>query len=271
VLSERWIVDLAIYVYALSLMFSFADLVQRNQRAGKFSYALLVLVWLLETGIVIIKVFQLFPIGIRLDALFIYAWVLLTFTVVMSAFSRMSLFYFATNLISFTVLACNFFFARHASIAFEKLLMQELVFVHVTMAVLAYAAFSLSSLGAGLYLLTNHLLKRKRWNRLLLRLPSLNRLDFFSHWPVVAGIAFLVASLILGEIYAYQLVGKMFWQDVKVWASLWVLGAYGWGMIQRGRSGWSGRRLAWWNLLSIFAVVFNYFINKSSLSFHHWI
>lgn len=270
-LSERWIVSLAIYLYALSLVFSFADLIQRNQRAGKLSYAFLIVVWLLISAVVIIKVFQLFPFNIRLDVLFFYAWVLITFSVVMSAILHMPLFYFATNLIGFIVLAINFFVVRHASIALEKLLMEDLVLVHVTMAVLAYAAFSLSSLGSGFYLITNHLLKKKRWNRLLLRLPSLKRLDVFSYWPVVVGIIFLAISVILGQIYAYQMTGKIFWLDLKVWTSAWILTVYGWGLIQRGRNEWIGRRLALWNLLSIFAVIFNYLINKSSLSFHHWL
>lgn len=270
-LSERWIVSLAIYLYALSLVFSLADLVQRNPRAGKISYICLMIVWFIISAVAIMKVFQFFPLNIRFDVLFFYTWVLITYTVVMSAVLHMPLFYFATNLIAFIVLAINFFVVRHASLDFEKLMMEELVFVHVTMAVLAYAAFSLSSLGSGFYLLTNYLLKKKRWNRLLLRLPSLTRLDSFSYWPVVVGIIFLTISVVLGQIYAYQDVGKLFLFDLKVFASALVLTVYSLGLIQRGRKRWFGRRLAMWNFISIFAVIFNYLISKSSLSFHHWI
>jgi HemX protein len=151
-----------------------------------------------------------------------------------------------------------------------QLLLTELIFVHVTMAMMAYAAFSLSSIGAGLYLVNNHLLKRKKWNHLLRRLPSLGRLESFSIWLAVAGTIFLIIAMVLGVIYAYQTIGHMFWVDPKVWGSFWVVLLYGWIVYQWGRKRISGRRLAWWNALSVLAVIVNYVITRSGESFHHW-
>nr|WP_258567810.1 cytochrome c biogenesis protein [Paenactinomyces guangxiensis] len=258
-------------MYALSLVFAFADLVHPNKRSERISYIFLILVWILQTTVFVLRSFEFFPVVTRFDSLFLYSWVLVSFTLIMNRLYRMAIFVFIANMISFTVLAINLFFALDVPPVVEKLLLSELVFVHVTMAIMSYAAFSLSSICAVLYLFNNYLLKRKKWNRFLRRLPSLDRLQAFSNWLVTVGILLLLIAMILGVIYAYQTIGPSFWTDPKIWGSLWVLIAYGLVLYQWAVRSWHGRRLAWWNALSVFALVLNSFISDWRLSFHHWI
>lgn len=269
--AERWLYDLLIYVYALSLVFAFSDLFYSNKRAQRVSTFFLFLVWLLQGAVFALRAFELFPTVTRFDSLFIYAWVLVTFTLILNRLHRMTVFVFAANFIGFTVLASNLFFVSDHSPVNEQLLLSELVFVHVTMAILSYAAFSLSSICAGLYLVGNYLLKKKKWNQFLRRLPSLDRLQFFSKWFVMTGTLLLVIAMILGAIYAYQTVGHTFWMDPKIWGSLLVLIVYGFVLVGWVNSGWQGRRLAWWNTLAFVVIIINYLISDSRLSFHHWI
>lgn len=161
-------------------------------------------------------------------------------------------------------------FVRHPSAAFEYLLLTELVFIHVTIAMMSYAAFSLACISGGLYLVSNHLLKEKKWNRLLRILPSLDRLESFSVWSVVAGAVFLLISVLLGIIYGYQTVGNRLWLDPKLWGTFWVMILYGWIIWQWTRTRLTGRRLAWWSSLSFLSILLNYFITRTGVSFHQW-
>jgi HemX protein len=270
--AERWIYDFIIYLYAFSILFSFADLLHRNRRSEKLSYFFLGIVWLIQTAVFILVVFDWWPMQLPfwIDAFFIYSWILVSFTLVMHLVYRMPVYYFLANLMGFVVLVLNLFFVRHPSAAFEHLLLTELVFIHVTIAMMAYAAFSLACISGGLYLVSNHLLKEKKWNRLLRILPSLDRLESFSIWSVVAGAVFLLISVLLGIIYGYQTVGNRLWLDPKLWGTFWVMILYGWIIWQWARTRLTGRRLAWWSSLSFLSILLNYFITQTGVSFHQW-
>ncbi|AUS08406.1 cytochrome C assembly protein [Laceyella sacchari] len=269
--QERWIIDFMVYVYAISLAFSFADLLRPSKRLEQLSILFLSGVWVLQTIVLVVQRLALIPISASIDALSIYSWVLISFTLVMHFVYRMSILFFIANSLSFIMLAIHLFFVRSSSPVMEKLLLSELVFLHVTLAMMANAFFSLASIGAGLYLVNNYLLKQKKWNDLLRRLPSLDRLQGMSAWLLVLGTSLLLTAMTLGAIYAYQTIGAQFWEDAKVWSSLWVLALYAFILWKWARRQWHGRKLAWWTLLSLFAVLSNYIITRSGFSFHHWI
>ncbi|OYD08280.1 cytochrome C assembly family protein [Paludifilum halophilum] len=270
--AEHWFFDFIIYVYAISLLCAFSDLLQANGRARRLALTLLVAVWLFQTGYLIWRAYDLFPVLTGVDSLLFYSWALVTFTLVINWFYRMDFVVFAANLVGFTVLAVHFFVLPDAENArMAEPLLSELVFIHVTMAFLAYALFSLSAVFAVLYLVGNHLLKRKKWNQTLRRLPSLGRLQQFSYRLNMSGVPLLILALILGLIWAYQKVGGGFWYDPKIFGSLLVLLAYSIYLYQRVVKGWNGRRLAWWSLLSFSTVLLNYLISNAGLSFHHWL
>jgi HemX protein len=269
--AERWMYDLLVYIYAISLLFAFADLMQSTPRSLRISYRFLAIVWGLHATIFVLRSCAFFTVTTRFDALFFYAWLLVTVSMVVMHFDPMPLLVFVINLFAFMVLVIALFFASDASPLLERLLLSDFLFVHVTMAMTAYAAFSASSICAALYLLSHYLLKQKRWNRFLMRLPSLDRLQLFARWFVMMGLPLLFLSLILGVIYAYPMWGSSFWWDSKVWGSGGVLGVYAWVWAQGVVSRWRGERLAWWNALSVLALIGNYFLSRFGFSFHHWI
>ena len=269
--TERWIIDFIIYLYALSLLFSFSDLLHPNRRANRLALGLLVAVWLSQSLFFAFRLSSWFPALTSFDALFFYSWVLITLTLVINAVYRMDLFVFSANLISFAVMAVNLFVARDSGSPASEILLSELVFIHVTMAFVAYAAFSLSAVFAAFYLIGNFLLKRKKWNRVLRLLPSLDRLHSFFHRWVMIGVPLMLLSMILGLVWLHQRVPGTPWYDPKIAGSLLVLTAYGLHLYFRLSGRWRGRRLAWWNLLSFFTVLLNMWISGTGVSFHRWL
>jgi HemX protein len=270
VFAERWVYDLIIYLYALGLLFAFADLLHKNWRANRLALSLFIAVWMIQTVFIAFRLFELFPLLTPFDSLFFYSWAIVALTLLINWLYRMDLVVFSANLVGFAVLAINFFVARDTSRHLSRLLLSELVFVHVTMAFLAYAAFSLSAVFAVLYLIGDHLLKQKKWNRLLRLLPSLEHLQRLSYGFSLIGMPLLLSSIILGVIWAYQTNISGFWYDPKIIGSLIVLLLYAIQLYQKAKQRWHGRRLAWWSAVSFLAMLLNYWISVTGLSFHRW-
>lgn len=269
-LAERLIYGFIIYTYALSLLFSLSDTLAPNRRKARLGRLLLLVVWLAQTAFFVVRVFSVFPLFTSFDALFFYSWVLVSFTLVLHIYSRMDLLVLFANLMGFVVLSFSLFTAQDVSVSQARLLLSELVFIHVTMATLAYAFFSLSTLFAALFLVGNHLLKKKKWNRTLHRLPSLGRLQAFSHWLAMSGVLLLFLSLILGSIWAYQQVGSNFWHDPKVYGSLVVLIAYALQLPRSTSENWHGPKRARLSIVAFLTIPINILLFGSGTSFHHW-
>ncbi|MFC4078411.1 cytochrome C assembly family protein [Salinithrix halophila] len=269
--AEHWFYDFIIYIYALSLLFAFSDLMQPNRPARRLALLFLVAVWLSQTAFFVWRATKLFPVLTGFDSLMFFSWTLITVTLVINRFYKMDFFVFAANLLGFAISAVNLFIIPNHGLGLREPLLSELVFIHVVMAFLAYVFFSLSTVFAVLYLIGNSLLKKKKWNQTLRRLPSLGRLQLFSYRLNMLGVPLLILALILGVIWAQQKVGGGFWFDPKIIGSLLVLAVYSVYLYQRRAGGWNGRRLAWWSVLSYFTVLGNYLISNAGLSFHQWL
>ncbi|PTM58240.1 cytochrome C assembly family protein [Desmospora activa] len=269
--AQHWYYDLIIYIYALSLLFAFSDLLQPNRRNRRLALAFLVAVWFCQTAFLAWKAFEQFPLLTGMDSLLFYSWALVTATLIIDWVARIHFFVFAANLVGFAILAIHFFASPEAQSPVAEVLLSELVYIHVTLAFLAYAFFSLSTVFAVLYLVGNRLLKQKRWNQTLRRLPSLGRLQLFSHRSNMAGVPLLMMALILGMVWARETMEMSHLLDLKVAGSLLVLGAYSTSLYQRLRKCWSGSRLAWWNTFAFLTIVVNYLLSNTGLSFHRWL
>ena len=269
--DERLLYDFIISLYALSLLFVFSDLVQPNRQGRRLGLLFLVAVWILQTVFFSWKVFDQYPALAGNDSLLFYSWALVTVTLVIKRLYRMDVIVFAGNLLGFAFLASHLFIAPTESSPLTEPLLSELVFIHAIMAFFAYVLFSLSTVCAALYLIGNYLLKRKRWNWTLRRLPSLGTLQLFAYRLNMIGVPLLMLALVLGLIWAHEKVEGGFWYDPKIFGSFLVLVAYGVYLYQRVVRGWNGQRLAWWSLLSFATIVVNYIISNAGLSFHQWL
>lgn len=135
--AEHWFYDFIIYVYALSLLFAFADLLQPNPSARRLARVFLVIVWVFQAAFFASRVYEAFPMLTGFDSLMLYSLAIITFTLIIYKWYRMDLFVFCANVVGFTVAAVNIFIAPETVSSLQELLLSELVFIHVTMAFLA--------------------------------------------------------------------------------------------------------------------------------------
>ena len=127
------------------------------------------------------------------------------------------------------------------------------IWVHI---VGASAGFASVLIAAGLGLL--YLLKEKYSGGLYDRLPDLATLDLFSYRFVAGGFILYGMMMISGCFWSNQVKGSYWgWDPVEVWSLVsWL--TYGIYLHLRVTFGWRGRKLAWYALIALVAMIVSY-------------
>ncbi|TVY11883.1 cytochrome c biogenesis protein CcsA [Paenibacillus cremeus] len=271
--KQTWFYDAIIYIYALSLLFYFSDFVGPNRSAKRMGTGLLSFVWVLQT---IYLAYNLIthstPMAFsRFETLFVLSWLLVTVSLIINRFVRIELFVFLINVFGFAILALNFFSNPTISptLASWKI-NDELLFIHISLAVVSYAAFVVSAIFSGMYLFLHRKLKSKQWSQQMLRLPSLENTDRYAFLSVVIGAPLLLLTLTLGIVWIALEGNYMLFFDPKVLNSWFVLLAYIFYLFQRLLLRSPGNRLALWNLAAFFVTLLNFVAANVYSTFHQW-
>lgn len=134
----------------------------------------------------------------------------------------------------------------------SPLLGRGLIFFHVTLIFLGYAALVLSAVASVLYLLQERALKAKRPGLLAGRLPPLEVIDEIGYRSLLVGFPFMTLGLIVGLAVAQHRFGVGSFLDPKVLLSLLAWAVYMLLLYTRRTNGWRGRKAA---MLSTFAFL----------------
>lgn len=265
--------ELTVILYAMSILLYFIDFLNSNRKANKTAFWLLAFVWALQTIFLIIYMLDTgrFPVLTIFEGLYFYVWVLVTLSLGINRLMKIDFIVFFTNVLGFIIMVIHTFAPiQYASDVMAGQLASELLFIHITMAILSYGAFSISAVFSVLYLIQYNLLKEKKWGPRLLRIADLSKLEKMSNLLNIIGVPMLLLALILGLMWAYIKVPGMIWYDTKVIGSFIVLGMYSFYLYLRVRKGLQGKSLALWNLASFLIILINFFLFGRLSSFHLW-
>ncbi len=131
--------------------------------------------------------------------------------------------------------------------------------LHVTLAILAYAAFTLSFVLSLLYLIQSRQIRRARTGVLFARLPALEVIGRMNRTAVSIGLYSLCISVVLGAAWAHQVWSGI--GDAKLVWALFTLLLYGF-LLWMDRRGWKGQRVALLSIVGFGIVIFSYtFVN----------
>ena len=272
--AKTWIYDLILYMYALSLLFSFSDVASKSRSAKRMGTGLLAFVWLLQTAFIVIRIAEhrYVPVLTMFEALFFYCWVLVTVSLMMNLFLRLDLLVFLLNVAGFSIMAMNFFSDPSATPISEQWeAKDELVFIHITLAIGSYAAFLVAALLSGMYLFMHRKLKVRRWSAVMTRFPSLDKIEGYTYRAVLIGVPLLILSVALGTAKVILEGDARLLADPKVLSSLFCLAVYAFYLIQRVSAKQPGYMLAFWNLAAFTVVVVNFLVFNLYSGFHQWI
>lgn len=211
-----------------------------------------------------------FPVLTLFEGLYFYTWVLISISLILHHIFKVDFTLFFTNLIGFIFMAIHAFAPVQLSSVSAEQLISELMLIHITMAILSYGAFSVSFVFSSLYLLQFKLLKEKRWQKKLWRLPDLAKLEKASFILNAIGVPMLLLSLILGLRWAIIKLPIFHWYDPKIIGSFLLLVIYGFLLYGHAKRFLFGRNLALWNTVAFLFVLINFFLISSLSSFHFW-
>ncbi|MCR2820566.1 cytochrome c biogenesis protein [Lederbergia panacisoli] len=263
--------EIVIVIYALSILLYFFDFLEHNRKANRLAFLLLSIVWILQTIFLCLYMLETgrFPVLTLFEGLYFYSWVLITLSLMIHRILKVDFTVFFTNVLGFTIMAIHAF-APIQRPAMAELLISELLFIHITMAILSYGAFTLSFVFSALYLLQYKLLKGKIWIQRLWRLSDLANLEKISYVLNLIGIPMLLLSLILGLQWAFMKLSFFQWYDPKIIGSFFVLLIYSLVLYLYRKKQMYGKTLALWNTAAFLIVLVNFIFISRLSNFHIW-
>ncbi|QNK60014.1 cytochrome c biogenesis protein CcsA [Paenibacillus sp. PAMC21692] len=268
--TANWLYDTILYVYALSLLFYFSDFMNASRRAKRIGTGLLVFVWVLQTGYLIMRLVSHLDLS-QISAFeywLCFSWLIVTVSLVMSRFYSIDYIVFFVNVVGFAVLALNLY--AGAAQGNENAVGQttrELLYVHISLIVCAYAALTFGALLAGMYMFLHHRLKSKRWSKFVRRYPSLDMIERFSDRAVMIGVPLLAMSLsiaVTSLLVEGRIVLLLDWKVLSSFAALVMFIVY---IYQRARNRRTGEQLAKLYLIAFLVLLLN-LASSAFSSFH---
>lgn len=117
--------------------------------------------------------------------------------------------------------------------------------VHITTALIGYAALIIAAVASIYYLLQERQLKRKNVSPSSNRLPPLATLDRVITQAMNTGFVFITIGALSGVVWVSVEVGRRWVLDPGIWFFLFTWAFYLAMIFLRLSAGWRGRRMAW--------------------------
>src|ERR1700731_3031570 len=141
--------------------------------------------------------------------------------------------------------------------------------LHVTLSILAYAAFALSFVLSVIFLAEERLLRSRKLTSVVWRLPSLELLERMSHSSVLVGVISIAIGMVLGFIWVDRLTGQYWFYDPKYVITLVVLFLYLLYFQLARSTAWRGARASKLCVFNFFVVVMSFTVVNLYLSHSH--
>ena len=266
--------EMMVVLYAVSLVFYFIDYLNKDTIAHRSAFWILSVVYFLQTVFLIMYIFekQRFPVLTLFEGIYFYAWLLITISIILHLFYKVGYAVFFLNVIGFIFMTIHTF----APVQIEQspigeALISELLFIHITFAILSYAAFAISFVFSILYLLVYKILKKKKWSKQFGRLPSLHQATIGMKAIHLHRHSAIVRQFGTWDAVGACGIGEWSFFDMKIIGSFFLLAIYG-SVLFLTRSGkLTGNDFAWANVFAFLFVIINFFLGSKLSEFHFWV
>lgn len=266
------IYDAALLLYALSLLFYFSDCLRRSPSGKRFGTGLLVVVGLLQMvglGIRFVQEAGL-PIFTPYDFLFWFSFSIVLISLVVAYRGRGEFTVLLLSGAGFSAFLLNRVWLTAADHTLQSWsAVHGWLAMHIILANLSFAALTLGTVFAILYLFLHDKLKSKQWSDRVRRLPSLDTLDKYSYTSILVGTPLLMGSLIVAGISIVIESRLTLLQDLKVLSTLIGLGIYICYLILKRSNRRSGVVMARFAVTGYGFIILNFLLNSWS-ELHRW-
>lgn len=265
--------EIMVVLQSVSLVFYFIDYLNKDRQVHRLAVGLLSIVWLLQTVFLVMYMIEMkrFPILSLFEGIYFYAWLIILLSLIMQLVFKSDLPGFFLNIIGFIFMTIHTFAPSQLEQSpVGDALRSELLFIHITFAFLAYAAFALSFVFSVLYLILYRVLKQKKWTKQFTRLPSLQHTETGMTMSIITGIPLLFVSLVLGLQWAYISLNEFSIFDFKIVNSFILLVIYIVVLLIRRRARFKGTNYAWIHVYAFLFVLINFLLGSRLSQFHLW-
>ncbi len=208
------------------------------------------------------------PFVYLFEAILFFTWLLMLNYTLLEALLNLKIAGVFVTPVTFILLFAAAALPRETT-ALDPTLAGAWVGVHLSLSILAYAAFTMAFVFALMYLLQERQLRAKDFRLIFRRLPSLEILDTWSHRLIAVGFALLSLGIISGSIWAGYAWGSHWSWDPKETFSILTWAVYGVYLLLRVRFGWHGRKAAHLSLAGYALVLANFFVVNLFLNSLH--
>ena len=140
---------------------------------------------------------------------------------------------------------------------------------HVTLNILAYAAFMIACILSVIFLIQNWRLRKRKLGEVGWRFPALDVLERMARSSVLIGCVSLAAGTAAGLITEHRLRGTYWTGDPKVIITVVILLIYVCYTVLSGTAAWRGARASALCIFNFMFVIFSYSIVNRYLSHFH--
>lgn len=265
--------ELILLFYFFSIACYFFDFIKKFYKVRRIGFVTLGIVWVLQTISLsfYINVTKQVPLGNIFDVFFALAWLIISISIVISVIKQIDFSIFLFNLIGFVFIAMSTFQPMHYHGTGEKLnLINELLIVHVTFAIISYALFAFAFVNSILYLIQYKNLKQKRFDQKYFRIASVATLEQIVFYSSLIGFLFIILSIILGAQWGFNALGLNILIDPKVVMSIVITLLYGIYIIFRVKHTLIKHKLIYFNIILFCLSMINLFFASHVSDFHQW-
>lgn len=252
--------EVTLLIYLLSISCYFYDFFKKNHKIRMLGFYTLGIVWLFQTISLSLYVnsVQSVPLGSVFDVFYFLNWLILSISIVISVVKQLDFSIFLFNAIGFVVMTIHTFrpnetFIQHA----EFNVNHELLIIHVSLAIISYALFSLAFVNGALYVLQYRNLKQKHFDQKYFRIGSVYNLEKMMFYSTLIGLIILIIGVILGAQWGFQTIGLAILLDPKVISSIILMICYVVYIILRTKKWVSPLNQVLFNMLIYMFSMFN--------------
>ncbi|WP_414053514.1 cytochrome c biogenesis protein CcsA [Macrococcus equi] len=258
-------------LYMISIACYFFDFVQKSPRLKRYGFRLLLGVLILQSLSIMLFIIIVgrIPIETINEGFYFFTWLIILLSLILSRVIQTEFFIFLMNLIGFIFMMIHTFQPLDLSTGTTvSHMMNELLWIHVTLAIVSYVMFLVAALHAVLYLLQMYQLKQKKFNQKFFRISDLDSLSKFVQIFSIIGCVFLLISLILGIYWGLTFEGNSIWTDSKVLGSLLLMISYFIYIYLHQKNKLMMHKLMDMNIVLFLLLLINYLIISRFSGFH---
>jgi ABC-type transport system involved in cytochrome c biogenesis permease subunit len=141
--------------------------------------------------------------------------------------------------------------------------------LHVTLSILAYAAFALSFVLSSMFLVEERVLRRHKRGTVVWRFPALELLERMSRSSVIVGLITIFAGTVLGYVAADRQTGRVWHSDPKYLVTLLVLLLYAAYLLVGRTTKWRGARASKFCVFNFAIVILSFTVVNVFLTKTH--